>query len=234
MRKTYLIACILVFGVLSLSAQRKNEIQFGLSTPSGDFADDDLGDAIFNGSGYAVDGFYVGYKYISPESTKGLSWTLSAGMTYNRLDKVFEEDFEEGLEDYIAENVGYGYDVDVKFLKYVNIPVFAGLQFERAIADDITLFGEFGVGFNVLKLTDLTLSVDNDDAIYKFDASTKAAYKIGGGVLIKGKYSINLTYMMLGSHRVYYTVESSDEPIDDSFSKSLPVSNMNLTFGLRF
>lgn len=234
MRKTYVIVCILVCGVLSISAQKKNEIQFGLSMPSGDFADDDLNDAIFNGSGYAVDGIYVGYKHLSPLSPPGLSWTLSAGMTYNKLGDDFEDDFEEGLQDYINENVGYGYDLEIKFLKYVNIPVIAGLQYERAIAKNISLFGEFGVGFNVLKLTDLTLSIDGDDAIYKFDPSTKASYKIGGGFLIKGKYSINLTYMNLGSHKVSYTVESSDAPIDDTFSKSLPISNMNLTFGLRF
>ena len=234
MRKTYLIACILVCVVFNLSAEKKNEIQFGLSTPSGDFADDDMNDAIFNGTGFAVDGFYVGYKHISPLSTNGLSWTLNAGMTYNKLGEDFEEDFEEGLTEYITETYGYGYDVDVKFLKYINVPVIAGLQFERVIANNLSLFGEFGIGFNILKLTDLTLSIDEDDAVYKFDPSMKAAYKIGGGVLIKGKYSINLTYMNLGSHKVSYTVESSDDPIDDSFNKSLPVSNMNLTFGLRF
>jgi hypothetical protein len=57
--------------VFTLNAQTKSELQIGLAMPQGDFVDDDEEDAIFDGSGVASTGFYLGYKLLSPLKTDG-------------------------------------------------------------------------------------------------------------------------------------------------------------------
>ena len=227
MKNFIFLFILFVCGTLSLSAQGKSEFQIGLATPSGDFADDDAEDAIFGGSGYASTGFYLGYKLLTPLSSKGLFWTFSAGIMYNDLSGDYKDELEEEMEDYYD-------DFDITYLKYLNIPIMAGLQYEQPISEQIKLFGEAGLGINVLKLTNMSYSTDDSEGTYSFDPSLKLGYKIGGGVLIQNKYTISLTYTGLGSHKVKYTYEEDSDSEDDKFDKALSISSLNVIFGIRF
>ena len=228
MKKYLFLAFIFASCVFSLNAQTKSELQIGLAMPQGDFADDDEEDAISNGSGVAGTGFYLGYKLLSPLKTDGLYWTFNAGIMYNDLQSDFKDDLEDEM---------YNAD-DFSLPKYLNVPILAGLQYEKSLSDGFKLYGEAGLGFNVLKLTNFSASGDDYEMKTTFNPSVKLGYKIGAGVVLQDKYTISLNYLGLGSHKVKYEYEEEydghSDSGDDKFDKALSVSSLNITFGIRF
>ena len=215
--------------VFTLNAQTKSELQIGLAMPQGDFADDDEEDAIYCGSGVAATGFYLGYKLLSPLKTDGLYWIFNAGIMYNDLQSDFKDDLVliiNYAEDYILP-------------KYLNVPILVGLQYEKSLSDGLNLYGEAGVGLNILKLTNSTFSGDNYKVSKTFKPSASLGYKIGAGIVLQDKYTISLNYLGLGSHKVKYEYEveyddGHSRSDDDKFEKALSVSSLNITFGIRF
>ena len=228
MKKYLFFAIFFASCVFTLNAQTKSELQIGLAMPQGDFADDDEDDAIFDGSGVASTGFYLGYKILSPLKTDGLYWTFNAGIMYNDLQSDFKDDLEDEMDD--AD--------DYSLPKYLNVPILAGLQYEKSLSDGLSLFGEAGVGLNILKLTNLSASEDDYEMKMTFKPSVKLGYKIGAGIVLQDKYTISLNYLGLGSHKVKYESEvkydGDSESDDDKFEKALSVSSLNITFGIRF
>ena len=228
MKKYLFLAFIFASCVFSLSAQTKSELQIGLAMPQGDFADDDEEDAITNGSGVAGTGFYLGYKLLSPLKADGLYWTFNAGIMYNDLQSDFKDDLEDQMDD--AD--------DFSLPKYLNVPILAGLQYEKSLSDGFKLYGEAGLGLNVLKLTNLSASEDDYEMKMTFKPSVKLGYKIGAGIVLQDKYTLSLNYLGLGSHKVKYETkyesDGDSETDDDKFEKALSVSSLNITFGIRF
>lgn len=226
MKKYLFFAFFFASCVFTLNAQTKGEFQIGLAMPQGDFADDDDDvDAIFYGSGIASTGFYLGYKTLTPLDPNGLYWTFNAGIMYNDLQSDFKDDLEDEMD-------------ELSLPKYLNVPVIAGLQYEKSLSKDFKLYGEAGVGLNILKLTNLTGSEGDYEMELTFEPSVKLGYKIGAGIVLQDKYTISLNYLGLGSHKVKYKYEEEDEGDrergDDKFEKALPVSSLNFTFGIRF
>lgn len=245
MKKYLFFAILFASCVFTLNAQTKSELQIGLAVPQGDFADDKK-DAIYHGDGVAGTGFYLGYKLLSPLSTDGLYWTFNAGIMYNDLQSDYKDDWEDEMD----------YADDYSLPKYFNVPILAGLQYEKTISDGLNLFGEAGVGLNILKITNQ--SYEEDDYAYEvgyyvyevgyyeelttFKPSVKLGFKIGAGIVLQEKYTISLNYLGLGSHKVKYEYEkefeyhggSVSESDDDKFDKALSVSSLNITFGIRF
>lgn len=228
MKKYLFLAVFFASCVFSLNAQTKSELQIGLAMPQGDFADDDEDHAIFDGSGVAATGFYLGYKLLSPLKTDGLYWTFNAGIMYNDLQSDFKDDLEAEMDD--AD--------DFSLPKYLNVPILAGLQYEKSLSDGFKLYGEAGLGLNVLKLTNLSASEDDSEMKMTFKPSAKLGFKIGAGIVLQDKYTISLNYLGLGSHKVKYEYEveydGDSESDDDKFEKALSVSSLNITFGIRF
>ena len=228
MKKYLFFAIFFVSCVLTLNAQTKSELQIGLAMPQGDFADDDEDDAIFDGSGVAATGFYLGYKLLSPLKTDGLYWTFNAGIMYNDLQSDFKDDWEDEMDDVD----------DYSLPKYLNVPILAGLQYEKSLSDGLSLYGEAGLGLNILKLTNYSASEDDYEMKTTFKPSVKLGYKIGAGIILQDKYTISLNYLGLGSHKVKYEYEyeyyGESESDDDKFDKALSVSSLNITFGIRF
>jgi len=230
MKKYLFFAILFASCVFTLNAQTKSELQIGLAMPQGDFADDDEDDAISGGSGVAGTGFYLGYKLLSPLSTDGLYWTFNAGIMYNDLQSDFKDDLEDEMDD--AD--------DYSLPKYFNVPILAGLQYEKTISDGLNLFGEAGVGLNILKITNQSYEEDDYEELTTFKPSVGLGFKIGAGIVLQEKYTISLNYLGLGSHKVKYEYESEyeyygvSESDDDKFDKALSVSSLNITFGIRF
>lgn len=233
MKKYLFFAILFASCVFTLNAQTKSELQIGLAVPQGNFADDDWYEAIYDGDGVAGTGFYLGYKLLSPLSTDGLYWTFNAGIMYNDLQSDFK--------DYLVEEEVY-YADDYSLPKYFNVPILAGLQYEKTISDGLNLFGEAGVGLNILKITNLSSEEDNYEELTTFKPSVGLGFKIGAGIVLQEKYTISLNYLGLGSHKVKYEYESEyeseyyseSESYDDKFERALSVSSLNITFGIRF
>lgn len=234
MKHFFLVLCVLLVSPSLLAQQKvKGEIQFGFATPTGDFAEDDKSAAIFGGSGYASDGLYLGVKTLMPLSTPSLFWALSLGMTSNKVSQDYQDFFFDALYDELTGTIGPLYEFSIDYPNYVNIPLMTGLHLEKTIARNLNLYGEFGVGLNILQLGALDIRYNGDHETFSFDPSLKTAYKLGGGVCIKNKFTVNLTYMLLGTHKVKYHVSYSTGSDDLYLNKSLPVSTLNLTVGMR-
>jgi hypothetical protein len=235
MKKHLFLAIFISCCVFASNAQTISELQIGLAMPQGDFADDDEDDAIYNGSGVAGTGFYLGYKLLAPLKTDGLFWTLNIGIMYNDLQKDFKDDIEDNFDDNDVD--------DYSLPKYLNIPILTGLQYEKPLSDGLKLYGEAGLGLNILKITNNKASGDYEGYHYEesdtFKPSVSLGFKIGAGIVLQDKYTISLNYLNLGSHKVKYEYEYEDEYYgekerdDDKFNKALPISSLNITFGIR-
>ena len=235
MKKYLFFAILFASCVFTLNAQTKSELQIGLAVPQGDFADDKK-DAIYHGDGVAGTGFYLGYKLLSPLSTDGLYWTFNAGIMYNDLQSDYKDDWEDEMD----------YADDYSLPKYFNVPILAGLQYEKTISDGLNLFGEAGVGLNILKITNLSYETNYyeyyNEYLRTFIASVKVGFKIGAGIVLQEKYTISLNYLGLGSHKVKYETETEyygeSESVsvsdDDKFDKALSASSFHITFGSPF
>lgn len=112
------------------------------------------------------------------------------------------------------------------------------MQYEKSLSDGLSLFGEAGLGLNILKLTNLSASDDYYELKTTFKPSVKIGYKIGAGIVLQDKYTISLNYLGLGSHKVKYESEEEydgySESVDAKFDEALSVSSLNVTFGIRF
>ena len=227
MKKYLFFAILFASCVFTLNAQTKSELQIGLAVPQGDFADDKK-DAIYHGDGVAGRGFYLGYKLLSPLSTDGLYWTFNAGIMYNDLQSDYKDDREDEMDD--AD--------DYSLPKYFNVPILAGLQYEKTISDGLNLFGEAGLGLNILKITNESYEKDDYEKLTTFKPSVGLGFKIGAGIVLQEKYTISLNYLGLDSHKVKYEDEyeyyGESVSYDDKFDKALSVSSLNITFGIRF
>jgi hypothetical protein len=228
MKKNLFFVILFVSCVFALNAQTRNELQVGLAIPQGDFADDDEDDAIYNGSGVAGTGLYLGYKLLSPLKTDGLFWTINAGIMYNDLQSDFKDDIDDEMDEMD----------DYSLPKYLNVPILAGLQYEKSLSDGFKLYGEAGVGLNILKLTNMSTSADDYEMSMTFKPSVSFGYKIGAGIVLQDRYTVSLNYLGLGSHKVKYEYkeeyDGDKESDDDKFDKALSVSSLNITFGIRF
>jgi hypothetical protein len=154
MKKTALYLVILTFAVfMSANAfsQGGFSIHAGTSIPISDFADDDVNND--KGGGAAI-GFNFGGKYQYQLNEGGLGLYLGAGLNYNGLKKNLKDDIQV-LYDGMA-----GTAVDINFTKYFNIPITAGLYYAYKANESVSLFGELGLGVDILKMTDMKMETN--------------------------------------------------------------------------
>jgi len=225
MKKLILIALVIVSSIIASKAQGSFQFHAGLAFPSGDFADDNYDDAIYYGSGNASTGLNLGIKYYSPLKAEGLSLILSMNLLYNPLSK----DFREATED---DSDGE----DFTFMKYINIPIMAGVNYKIPVSEKLAFYAEGGLGFNILNITKFKTKDEDFEYSEKFSPSLKLGYTIGGGLLIEDKYSVGLNYYGLGSHKSKYewkqTYSGDTNKDDDKFEKALDIGVVTLTFGI--
>ncbi len=208
----------------SFSQSSNFSIHAGLAFPSGEFGDDDTDD---DDSGLAGVGIDLGGKYIYQLDKKGLSLFGSADLILNGLQSDTEDDLEDNLEDY------YDWE-DINFYKYINIPVLTGLNYTYNVNSGISIFGEVGLGFNLLKVTTMTFEYDNEDGKMTFDPSTKFAYKIGGGINFKNGLSAELNLLKLGEHELEGETKYDGDTEDFNDYRELNISIATLTIAKRF
>jgi len=223
MKKIMILLFVLICSTTTADAQNYFQLQLGFGFPSGDFADDNYNNAIFKGDGYASTGFNLGIKYYYPLEVEGLSMVLGVNIFYNPLDA----DCKDKLEDV--------WD-DVKFSKYINIPIMFGVNYKISVHEKISFFGEGSLGVNILKITNLKMENDyyNTDLEINFHPSFKLSYAIGMGILFQDKYSLGLHYYGLGSHKCKYEeIFDTTEKEDKKFDRALDISILSLTFGIK-
>ena len=99
-------------------------------------------------------------------------------------------------------------DLDYTTPTYFNIPVMAGVTyFYDELWNDITPFGEFGVGADLLMITREGKGVkeNNGTLYYAYKSNFAMAWMIGAGAWFGRHVSAGLYYYGLGTHPIDYT-----------------------------
>ena len=224
MKKTFkklacmaMVASLVVSAAMAQDAQTKNtdtkkveySIYLGASTPLGTFKspygydfmyaklswNDDItyGDADFVGANIGVKAKY------NISGLKGLGIIATADVLFNTAADFYIKEVDED-EDDLTE---YFYST------YINIPVMVGANYNYAINDKVSIWGEAAIGANLRIITsdifDYKRSNGMDIIDYteiNYDNCFTLGFQAGLGVKLKNKYSIGLHYYNLGNKAV--------------------------------
>lgn len=138
MRNVKIIALVF-FAVLSTAntySQGNILFHFGPSIPVLDFASDDINN---EEAGGAAIGLNVGLQYIYPLAESGLGIFAGIDFNYNGIKKDVKDDIEE-----LYESLGIS-NADIKYYKYINVPITAGLNYTYQADEKIGVFANAGL-----------------------------------------------------------------------------------------
>jgi opacity protein-like surface antigen len=220
------IVAFVLFSVLFVTntySQGNFSIHFGPSIPVMDFAADDLDD---EDAGGAAVGLNVGLKYVYPLSESGLGFFGGIDFNYNSLKKEVKDDMEE-----MYEMMGIS-NLDIKYFKYINVPITAGLNYDYQVDEKTSVFANAGLGLNIFKMTDAQLEGNGQTVTTEMDVSTNIGFRIGGGFLINKKTSIAINYYGLGEHDLDGEVKSSG--YSEDLDGKAKIDFVTLTLGFKF
>ncbi len=225
MRNLKFIAITLFSLILTVKSYSQGNISIhvGSSLPVSDFASDDSEKE--DAAGAAV-GLNVGVKYIYPITQNGLGIFGGIDFNYNGLKKSVKDDFEEPFEE-----MGIN-DLDIKYNKYLNIPITAGLDYTYQPNDNFGVFANVGLAYNLLQVTDMEIKTNGATLTMETDLATSVGFKIGAGVLINEQISVAIDYWGLGEYDTKTTIKSDDG--SDDIEGKLKVDLLTLTVGFRF
>lgn len=170
---------------------KRTLISVGLAVPTDDFADTKIGSIR---SGFAGTGVSVGITQYLPTKKEYLSLMYGLDLTANPYSK----DAKEVIED------ASGNIEDIRFPIYFNVPIRGGLEYRVTPSEDIELFGNAGLSFNLQKRTSFVKTwVNYDyDRVSTFSFSSGFGGFVGVGMLVGGKNTFGIDYYNLGKHRM--------------------------------
>lgn len=221
--KNYIIFASLLFSAFFAAktySQSSVTIHFGPSIPLSDFALEDLDN---EDAGGAAIGLNVGLQFIYPVTDFGLGIYGGIDFNYNGLTKDVKNDIEE-----YYENMGI-INADIKFYKYLNLPITAGLNYTFQANEKVGLFANAGLVVNSLKITDMELKTHRQAVSAKMDVANSIGFKIGGGMIINQKVSISIDYLGLGKHNIKGEVKTID--YSEDIEGEMKIDLLNLTLG---
>ena len=242
-----MVASLVVSTAMAQDVQTKNtdtkkveySIYLGASTPLGSFRrapshefpvelfhtklswNDDI---TYGGADFVGANIGVKAKY-NISGLKGLGIIATADVLFNTAADFYIKEVDED-EDDLTE---YFYST------YINIPVMVGANYNYAINDKVSIWGEAAIGANLRIITsdifDYKRSNGMDIIDYteiNYDNCFTLGFQAGLGIMLKNKYSIGLHYYNLGNKAVtekytkitdytsvignYYYVNIIDEP----------------------
>lgn len=221
----YCLSALIMAAFLSANGYSQGyfSVHMGPAIPVGDFADDDINEDDAGGAGV---GLNLGGKFSYPISDLGLSLFVGADLNFNCLQKEVKDDIEDRY-DYL------GLDLDIRYSKYINMPLIAGVNYTYKANDLISLFGDFGIGPDLLKITKTKIEAGNDEIEFEYKMSAQFALKIGGGIMFKDKFFVGLHYNAFGEHEVEGEIDTNGNSIDLEDTE-IRVNLLTLTFGVKF
>lgn len=212
MKRLVKVLCLtaMIMGVGTVAqAQFRQSIFLNGNIPTGDFASDASNGptliAAYNsgvpltyeqvgkdatvgfGLGYRASyRFDIGYGLVAPFANIDFMWNTISGKW---SDKYLDSKFSSPT--------------------YFNIPLLAGVSYiyDDLPWDDISAYGEFGVGTDLLWIT----SEGADDFNFAYKATFAFAWMIGAGAYFGEHVSAGLYYYGLGKHTIDYTQGTLDD-----------------------
>ena len=186
-------------------------IHLGASTPLGSFRphndfhfgyldaklswNDDItyGDADFVGANIGVKAKY------NISGLKGLGIIATADVLFNTAADFYIKEVVES-DAHLTE---YFYSA------YINIPVMVGANYNYAINDKVSIWGEAAIGANLRIITSDIFDYKRSNGIdikdyteINYDNCFTLGFQAGLGIMLKNKYSIGLHYYNLGNKAV--------------------------------
>lgn len=239
MKKVFLLSAFILVSLSAIQAQNSFSLFFGGAFPTGDFSESDmdkehwglLGNDRDGGAGV---GFDIGLQWnFGIQNVNGLGIILSVDGIINTLNSDVK-DFFEDLEDEFEEEE-YD-DYELKTPKYLNFPIMVGANYTYKVNDNLGLYGEAAMGFNLRKITDIYCQYEYDAVhyddygyvhyytkgrtqTYEYDLSTSFAYRLGAGFVFNDKYNLGVSFWNLGAAKVKGT-SVSEKNSYDSYDKS--------------
>ncbi len=158
----------------------------------------------------------LGYEEIGKDAAIGFGLGYRASY---RFDVGVGEVAPWAQADFIWNMIGSNWrkqylDYDYKTPTYFNIPVLAGVSyFYDELWNDITPFGEFGVGTDLLMITREGKGVkeNNGTLYYAYKPNFALAWMVGAGAWFGRHVSAGLYYYGLGTHPIDYTKRTLDK-----------------------
>lgn len=204
MKRTVKILCLaaLIVGTsFSASAQIRQSVFLNGNLPTGSFADkvsdnhtivpltyEEVGKAasLGFGLGYRVSyRFDVGYGMVAP--------FVQADVFWNTINSTWNDKYLDA--NYTAPT-------------YFNIPLMAGVSYlYDQLWNDITPYGEFGVGADLLWITEegKPASQNNGTLYYAYAPNFAMSWMVGAGAYFGRHVSVGLYYYGMGKHAIDYT-----------------------------
>ena len=196
-----------------------------------DFGDDDTTNnnkALGAGTGV---GLGLEYSYLLNDN--GLDLFMSIDVNYNPLKSDIKDEivdlFNSISDGEIDEN-------DITFNKYFDIPISGGLKYTYETDGNLSIYGNFGLVANFLKITDLSVDFRGGEIISEYDLASNFGIKIGGGILLNEKTYISLNYFDLGRHKIKVKTTSSGGELDrGSYTNRFKtgISMLTITVGFK-
>lgn len=221
MKRLVKVLCLtaMIMGVGTVAqAQFRQSIFLNGNIPTGDFASD-----ASNGPTLITaynSGVRLTYEQVGKDATVGFGLGYRASyrfdIGYGLVAPFANIDF---MWNTISGKWSDKY-LDAKFSSptYFNIPLLAGVSYiyDDLPWDDISAYGEFGVGTDLLWIT----SEGADDFNFAYKATFAFAWMIGAGAYFGEHVSAGLYYYGLGKHTIDYTQGT----LDDNMAASAQVT----------
>lgn len=208
---------VAILGINSVRAQIDVSFHLGMLLPRGDFAASRIDDGVIAWSSEteragAGLGFDAGFNFrYNDYYAEGLGIIATADLFFNTPNsdvRDWEEDVILELEG--QEELNY-FSVDVP--QFINIPIMMGLNYEHCYADNIKIWGEAEIGFNIGTLTNFKLSRSGEydyydsfgyeyTTVYSYTPSASFAFQLGAGVMTNDRYSLGVHFYSLGSQKI--------------------------------
>ncbi|HIP34088.1 MAG TPA: hypothetical protein EYG89_05130 [Bacteroidia bacterium] len=223
------IITTLLFSTSLLYSQGKTNFHIGPTFPMADFGDDDTDNEKALGAGIGIG---LGIEYIYPLNDNGLGLFAGFDINYNPMKSDVKDEIVDIFSSISSGEID---EDDITFNKYFNIPISVGLNYTYKADEKLSIYGNFGLVANFLKITDLTVDFQGDEITSEYDLASSFGTKIGGGIILNDKTYISLNYFGLGKHKINVETTTSGD-LDDNSNKvkfKSKVNMLTLTIGFR-
>ena len=224
--KNFKMIALFLFSICFVSntySQGNFSIHFGPSFPLSDFGSDDIDQE--NAGGAAV-GINLGLQYSYPLAQSGFGLFAGVDFNYNGLRKDVKDDAEK-----LYKGMGLS-NLDIKFYKYINVPISAGLNYTYIADDKIGVFANAGLALNFLKMTDMVMEANSQTVTTSMDVANNLGFKVGGGILFNKKTTMSIDYFALGKHDIEGKMKALG--VSQDLDTEGKVDLLTLTLGFKF
>ncbi|HSV77500.1 MAG TPA: outer membrane beta-barrel protein [Bacteroidales bacterium] len=215
-----LMLCIM--GPAKSYSQGSFSVHVGTAIPGSDFGSDDILDP--NAFGAAL-GVSIGAKHFLPFFVEGLEFFYGFDLNYHGLQNDVKEEFEREIV------IMTGVRPDIKYHRFMNIPITAGFKHTNQLNDRIGLFANVGLAWNFLNITNLEATILGQSMTMEFDPTNNFGFSLGAGIIFNQRFSFSIDYFGLGTYEYEARVRAPGFSQTDNLEGKIEF--LALRFGVR-